>query len=108
MNLMTRGNQTRHQLLADRPRRTCHENLHHWPLNRGIIYTPYDKTAAPEVTPPSPLHGNRPLVSTLPSPAKARTSPQRGTSRSIAAVARECLDMLRSRTARGDAAAGGR
>src|SRR5262249_34337155 len=52
-NLMTRGNQTRHQLPADRPRRTCHENPHHRPLNRGIIYTPYDKTAAPEVTPAS-------------------------------------------------------
>src|SRR5215471_17614577 len=52
MNLMTRANQTRHQLPADRPRRTSRKHPHHQPLDRGIIHTPYDKTAAPEVTPP--------------------------------------------------------
>jgi hypothetical protein len=36
MNLMT-GNQTRHQLLSDRSRRTCHKRSHHWLLDRGII-----------------------------------------------------------------------
>ena len=64
MTLMTRGNQTRHQLPADRSRRTCHKLPHHRPLDRRIIYTPYDKTAAPEVTPPSTRHGKRLLAST--------------------------------------------
>src|SRR5829696_7968365 len=55
MNLMTRGNQTRHQLLSDRPRRTCDKHSHHKLLRRGLPYTPQDKTAAPTVTPaPSP------------------------------------------------------
>jgi hypothetical protein len=51
MNLMTRGNQTRHQLLADRSRRTSHKHSHQWLLDRGILHTPYDETAAPAVTP---------------------------------------------------------
>jgi hypothetical protein len=29
MNLMTGGHQTRHQLLSDRSRRTCHKHSHH-------------------------------------------------------------------------------
>jgi hypothetical protein len=53
MNLMTRGNQTRHQLLADRSRGTSHKHPHHWLLDRGTIYTLYDETAAPAVTPPN-------------------------------------------------------
>jgi hypothetical protein len=35
MNLMTRGDQPRHQLLADRSRRTGHKHPHHWLLDRG-------------------------------------------------------------------------
>ena len=51
MNLMTRGNQTRHQLSSDRSRRTRDKHSHHWLLLiEGIIYTP-DKTAATAVTP---------------------------------------------------------
>src|SRR5215467_14384203 len=50
MNLMTRGNQTR---LADRSCRTYHKHSHRWLPDRGIIYTTYDKTAGPKVTPPS-------------------------------------------------------
>src|SRR5215475_677071 len=52
------------RLLADRSRRTCHKHPHHRPPDRRIIYTPYDKTAAPEVTPPSTQHGKRLLAST--------------------------------------------
>src|SRR5215469_9333025 len=36
MNLMTGGNQSRHQLLADRSRRSCHKHLHHQLLDRGL------------------------------------------------------------------------
>src|SRR5215468_7664260 len=53
MNLMTRGNQTRHQLLSDRSRRTSHEHSHQRLLERGIIYTQYDEMAPPAVTPAS-------------------------------------------------------
>ncbi len=53
MNLMTRGDQTRYQLLSDRSRRTSHQHSHQWLLDRGIIYTLYDETAAPAVTPPN-------------------------------------------------------
>src|SRR5215471_12784261 len=77
MTLMTRGNRKRHQLPADRPRRTCHKHPHHWPLDRGIIYTLYDKTAAPEVTPASTQHCKRLAFPRCRSPAKPRASPQR-------------------------------
>src|SRR5262249_58044243 len=62
MNLMTRGNQTR---LADRSRRTYHKHSHRWLPDRGIIYTTYDKTAGPKVTPPSTPRTGRLLLSTL-------------------------------------------
>src|SRR5215472_6517627 len=65
MNLMTRGNQTRHQLLSNRSRRTSHKHSHHGLLERGINNTPYDETAALAVTPPSTQHGERLLLSTL-------------------------------------------
>ena len=38
MNLMTRGNQPRHQLLADRSRRSCNEHSHHQPLSSRISH----------------------------------------------------------------------
>src|SRR3712207_1715912 len=53
MNLMPRLNQTWHQLLSNRPRRSCDKHSHHQLLHRGLPYTPQDKTAAPAVTPPS-------------------------------------------------------
>src|ERR671912_1998580 len=53
MNLMTRGNQTRHQLLPDRPRRSCDKHSHINSFIEDFTYTPQDKTAAPAVTPPS-------------------------------------------------------
>ena len=34
---MTRGHQTRHELLADRSRRTCHEHSHHRLLDRSLV-----------------------------------------------------------------------
>jgi len=57
MNLMTRGDQTRHQLRSDRSRRTCHKHSHRQLLSR-ITSTSQDKTAAPAATPPSAQHGN--------------------------------------------------
>src|SRR5215469_8497226 len=66
MNLMTRGNQTRHQRLSNRSRRTSHKHSHHGLLERGINYTPYDETAALAVTPPSTQHGERLLLSATP------------------------------------------
>jgi hypothetical protein len=36
MNLMTRGDQARHQLLSNRSRRTRHEHSHHQLLDRGL------------------------------------------------------------------------
>ena len=38
MDLMTRGNQTRHQLPSDRSRRSCHEHSHHQCLDRGLLH----------------------------------------------------------------------
>src|SRR5438067_12721260 len=56
MNLMTRGNQTRHQLLSNRSRRSCHKHSHHRLLDRGFTCTSQDKAAAPAVTPQSTRH----------------------------------------------------
>ena len=43
MNLMTRGHQTRHQLLSNRARRTCHKHSHRRLPDRGLItYTRQD------------------------------------------------------------------
>jgi hypothetical protein len=50
MNLVARGDQTRHQLFSNRAGRTCHKHSHHWLLDRKIIYS-NDKTAASGVTP---------------------------------------------------------
>ena len=35
VHLMTRGDQARHQLPADRSCRTCHEHSHRWLLGHG-------------------------------------------------------------------------
>src|SRR5688572_13139126 len=51
MNLMTSGNQTWHQLLSDRPRRSCHKHSHHNSFIEDYP-TQQDKTAALAVTPP--------------------------------------------------------
>jgi hypothetical protein len=37
-DLMTRGNQTRHQLLSDRSRRSGHKHSHHQVLGCVIVY----------------------------------------------------------------------
>jgi len=55
MNLMTRGNQTRHQLLSNRSRRSCHKHSHHQLLLIGDALHPTDKMAAPPVTAASTL-----------------------------------------------------
>ena len=49
MNLMTGGNQQRHQVLPDRSGRSCHKHSHHQLPDRRLP-APTDKTAAPAVT----------------------------------------------------------
>ncbi len=59
MNLVTGGNQTRHQLSSDRSRRSCHKYSHHQLLGRGSPFIPQDKTATPDVTSPITPAGER-------------------------------------------------
>src|SRR5918912_3578398 len=79
MNLMTRGNQTRHQLSSDRSRRTRDKHSHHWLLLiEGIIYTP-DKTAATAVTPaPDVRSVEIPKPAAAPEQTRASRSAARG------------------------------
>jgi len=46
---MTRGNQTRHQLLSNCSRRTRHKHSHGQLPGRGLPATPLDRTAAQAV-----------------------------------------------------------
>src|SRR5215472_4923850 len=74
MNVVTGGNQTRHQLPSDRSRRTSHKDPHRHRLGLGILYTPYDETAVPPVTPASTRHGKRNVPDALCSRALAYLS----------------------------------
>jgi hypothetical protein len=66
MNLVARGDQTRHQLFSNRAGRTCHKHSHHWLLDRKIIYS-NDKTAASGVTPnPDALRIGTPSAAAAP------------------------------------------
>src|SRR5215208_5117939 len=47
MNLVTRPNQTRHQLLPDRPSRSCDKHPHHQPLLRGFYLHPKRQDGSP-------------------------------------------------------------
>src|SRR3712207_3234983 len=47
MNLMTRLNQTRHQLLPDRSRRSCDKHSHHRLLDRGFYLHPTRQDGSP-------------------------------------------------------------
>jgi hypothetical protein len=47
MNLMTRPNQTRHQLLPDRSRRSCDKHSHHQLLHRGFYLHPTRQDDSP-------------------------------------------------------------
>jgi hypothetical protein len=58
MNLMTRRNQTRHQLLSNRSRRTCHKHSHHQSLRSRIACTPIRQDSNPGCDTPEHKHDN--------------------------------------------------